>query len=332
MNGYNYGFRIVGDCTGERRLVDASAALSAYASCDSRCNIAEQSYLSPFQYGPDFRQHLKNNSGSVKGYDGACWYPTLKWDIDRSDLTLALRDTRLLASHLRDHYHYGDDLLLFFSGSKGFHVEAPLDEQPSQHFNKVSAAVASHIAYGAGLKPYIVTDGNNKPHWKEPIDHAIYRKTQPFRAANSTHAKTGLHKVWLAFDELMSLPIEAIQEIARQPRPYTIPEPSQHLHELWTNPPQLPKHKAQPEGHKVSTQNLSTQKLNRQTMEFIRDGAGEGERALRLFSAAANLGEMGCPRDLAHALLTEPALDCGLSFQETRRQIDCGWKKGGRDE
>ncbi len=261
MKGYNYGFRIVGSCVGgTRRLVDATAALSAYASCDPRCTLAEQSYLSPFQYGSDFPTYLEKNSGSVKGYDGVCWYPTLKWDIDRSDLNHALADTRLLASHLRSHYHYGDTLLLFFSGSKGFHIEAPLDEQPSQHFNKVSACVASHIAYEAGLQPYVLTDGNGKRHRKEPLDPAIYRKTQPFRAANSTHAKTGLHKVWLAFDELQTLTIEAIQEIAQQPRPYTIPEPSRHLHDLWTNPPQLPKHKAQPEGDKVSTQKLLSQK------------------------------------------------------------------------
>ena len=43
-----------------------------------------------------------------------------------------------------------------------------------------------------------------------------------------------------------------------------------------------------------------------------------------MFSAAANLAEFGCPVELAHELLTEAALDSGLSPSETRRQIDCG--------
>jgi len=43
-----------------------------------------------------------------------------------------------------------------------------------------------------------------------------------------------------------------------------------------------------------------------------------------LFSAAANLAEFGCPVALAHALLTEIALDSGLSPSDVRRQIDCG--------
>ena len=65
-------------------------------------------------------------------------------------------------------------------------------------------------------------------------------------------------------------------------------------------------------------------RLNRLTLDFIRDGAAVGDRHRLLFSAAANLAEFGCPPDLAHALLTEPALDNGLPPSEIRRQIDCG--------
>ena len=55
-------------------------------------------------------------------------------------------------------------------------------------------------------------------------------------------------------------------------------------------------------------------------------GAGAGDRHRLLFSAAANLGESGCPVELAHELLREAALDSGLSPSETKRQIDCGLK------
>jgi hypothetical protein len=43
-----------------------------------------------------------------------------------------------------------------------------------------------------------------------------------------------------------------------------------------------------------------------------------------LFSAAANPAEFSCPPALAHALLTEAALDGGLAPKEVHRQIECG--------
>lgn len=69
-----------------------------------------------------------------------------------------------------------------------------------------------------------------------------------------------------------------------------------------------------------------TPRLNRATLDFIRDGADQGDRHRLLFSAAANLAELGCPSALAHALLTEGALDSGLPPAEVRRQIECGLK------
>jgi hypothetical protein len=45
---------------------------------------------------------------------------------------------------------------------------------------------------------------------------------------------------------------------------------------------------------------------------------------MRTFQAAANLGEFDCPPELAHALLTDAALDSGLTPGETSRQIESG--------
>jgi hypothetical protein len=73
-------------------------------------------------------------------------------------------------------------------------------------------------------------------------------------------------------------------------------------------------------------------KLNALTLAFIRDGAPEGERATRLFQAAANLAELGCPAELAHALRDEAALDSGLTPSETRRQIESGLNHARRRE
>src|SRR5262249_55561796 len=76
----------------------------------------------------------------------------------------------------------------------------------------------------------------------------------------------------------------------------------------------------------------STPRLNRQTLEFISNGAAKGDRHRLLFRAAANLAEFGCPPGLAHALLTEAGLDCGLPPSEVKRQIDCGLAHGRAHE
>lgn len=64
--------------------------------------------------------------------------------------------------------------------------------------------------------------------------------------------------------------------------------------------------------------------LNRSTLDYIRNGADQGDRHRLLYSAAANLGEFGCPSALAVVLLEEPALDSGLPPKDVRRGIECG--------
>ena len=55
------------------------------------------------------------------------------------------------------------------------------------------------------------------------------------------------------------------------------------------------------------------------------DCARVGSGKKRNHSAAANLAELGAPLPLCFALLTEAALDCGLTPTDTRRAIENGW-------
>ncbi|OQC05770.1 MAG: hypothetical protein BWX80_01888 [Candidatus Hydrogenedentes bacterium ADurb.Bin101] len=68
--------------------------------------------------------------------------------------------------------------------------------------------------------------------------------------------------------------------------------------------------------------------LNRATLEFIADGAANGERHNRLFQAAANLGEFGASEKLAAALLVEAARDSGLPSREIADTIAAGVAHG----
>ena len=309
------GFRIVGPCTNERRLVDWPAAFAGYASLDARADVNSEAYLSAFTFGADFRKHL-DATGSTKGFDGACGAEFLWFDIDRTDLEAARRDAAGLCLFLTARYALDDDgLLMFFSGSKGFHVGLPTALwQPTA--SGVFHLTARRLAEALAAECQVV------------IDAGVYDKVQAFRAPNSRHPKTGLHKRALTLRELTLLSVERIQGLAREPLAFDVPTVSTRC-ELaandWQDAAQRVARATEAVREQRSIANGSAS-LNRATLDFIRNGAASGDRHRLLFSAAANLAEFGCPVALAHELLTEAALDSGLSPSETRRQIDCGLK------
>lgn len=310
-----FGFRVVGSPFADRRLVDWQRAFRAYADCDERADVGQESYLSAFTFGADFRRYL-DATGATKGYAGACGSPWLWFDIDREgDLDTATRDARRLAASLADRYRLdGDELLLFYSGAKGFHVSLPLSicgsPAPAVTFNAVARRFAETTAERLGLG----------------IDAGVYDRVRLLRAPNSRHPKTGRHKRRLAFDELLHLGTPAILRLAATPEPFDLPDlpgPDPQAVADWQQAAEQVAQAAKARQARQATGDAAG-RLNRSTLAFIRDGAATGDRHRLLFSAAANLAELACPPALAHELLMESALDSGLSPSEARRQIDCG--------
>jgi hypothetical protein len=313
-----YGFRILGSVAEPRRLVDAATAMAAYVSCDERSEVHREAYLSAFQFGDEMSRYIDPcGNGSTAGYAGPCWSPWLWFDIDRDSLDAALRDARRLALAIDERFKLADDsLLLFFSGSKGFHVGLPTalwSPEPSPTFHRVCRRFAEAIAEVAGVA----------------IDSGVYDAVRAFRAPNSRHPKTGLRKRRLSFDELLGLSLERIVEFAAEPTPFDLPDVRSNAETAATLAAdwQAAVEQVAKQGEAKSARRAADNgvpMLNRSTMEFICNGAGNGDRHRLLFSAAANLAEFGCPPALAHALLSEGGLDSGLPPKDVRRQIDCG--------
>jgi hypothetical protein len=316
-----YGFRVRGSMTGRRRLVDAAAAFTAYSVCDPRAEPECESYLSAFTYGGDFRQHLAE-TGSTKDYSGPCWGPWLWWDIDReNDLEHALRDARRLTAFTLDRYPVLDEdhLLLFYSGSKGYHVGLPTfwGPEPSVLFNRAARLFAEGVATAAGVA----------------IDGGIYDKVRCFRAPNSRHPKTGLHKRRLSVKELLCLNSNRIRQLAAAPEPFDLPTVAATCERAaadWQAALKAAEREAAEMTLRRAADADGSPRLNRATLDYIRDAAGQGDRHRLLFSAAANLAEFTCPPALAHALLTEAGLDSGLPPADVRRQIECGLAHTGK--
>ncbi|HYT87442.1 MAG TPA: hypothetical protein VEL76_01880 [Gemmataceae bacterium] len=294
-----FGFRVLGNATNRRRLVDAGAALAAYASCDPKAEVEREGYLSAFWFPEDFRRHLEK-TGSCKGYNGLCWAPFVWWDIDDPDNPeRALSNARRLAAGALHRYPAAldeDDLMLFFSGKKGFHVGLPTfwGPVPSVTFNRVARRFAEALAAPAGVS----------------IDTGVYDKVRLFRAPNSRHPKTGLHKRRLSVDELLHLSADRIQQLAAAPEPFGLPSVTatdERATADWQVALQAVEREAEGQAQRRATVADGTPRLNRATLDFIRDGADQGDRHRLLFSAAANLAEFNCPPALAHALLGSPA-------------------------
>ncbi|MHB1035743.1 MAG: DNA primase [Pirellulales bacterium] len=314
MTLYPIGFRVVGPLTEPRRLVDASDALAAYAACDSRARCDKESYLSLFRFTRDFAEHLKATCGSTAGFSGPCWSDWQWWDIDSEELGYAHKDAGALAAFLVERYGVEPaDLLIFFSGSKGFHIGLPTAlwlPLPSLTFHRVARRFAENVAALASVT----------------IDMGIYDRVRALRAPNSKHGKTGRHKRRLTYDELLTLPLSAIVELAAKPAPFDLPTPtrtSETADADWQAAREWVVQESEGKAARRVAANGSPT-LNRATLTFLREGAKAGDRHRFLFSAAANLAEFGCPPALALALLEESALDSGLSPKEVRRQIECG--------
>jgi hypothetical protein len=148
------------------------------------------------------------NKRSVKGYKGTVAAECHKADVDvKDDLSKALEVTRQLVSRLINDYKVpATSLHVKFSGSKGFHIM--LAEElfggftPSSNLPAVHKTIANELYQG----------------YEHHIDTSIYHTTALFRIENTQNSKSGLYSIPLTVDELTSLSIDKIEELADKPR------------------------------------------------------------------------------------------------------------------
>jgi hypothetical protein len=317
-----HGFRIAGPCTGDRRRVDAAAAFRAYCQCDARANVETEAYLSAFQFDGTFAEHLAR-TGSPAGFTGSTWAPYLWADFDRDDaaggLARALADLRLFVDTLDETYAVPRSVLLpFVSGGKGFHCGIPtalFEPAASPNFHAVARQFVETIATEA----------------KVAVDVSVFDRQRAFRAPNSRHPKTGLHKRFVPVEILDTVTLDGVLEMARQPQPFDVPstdgvESADMLVAVWDAAGRgVAGAAAAAEQRRVEIANGDRAvTLNRKTRAFLNGEIEVGERHPRLYSAAANLAELGCPLPAVRALLTEPALDLGLPPKDVARAIENG--------
>ena len=187
-------------------IVTLDAANKIIASCKPY-----ECYRSHFRFPEEMKTHVERDSilaydkPTVKGYDGPTYSDFLWLDLDRDPLSTALKDAQSIISQLEFIYHVSrDDLRMYFSGAKGFHLGIPMVAfglEPSLKFSQQCKSLALEIV------------GDIE------IDKSVYDKTRLFRLSNTQHAGSNLYKVELLPNELMECDdMEVIKSLAKSPR------------------------------------------------------------------------------------------------------------------
>ncbi|MBW2309395.1 MAG: hypothetical protein JRG73_20950 [Deltaproteobacteria bacterium] len=115
-----------------------------------------------------------------------------------------------------------ENILLTYSGSKGFHIEVDyrvLGVHPHPELHKI---------YKAMIEGELLSNMN-----LSSFDGSIYTSRRQWRMINSIHLATGLYKIPIGIEELY-LPINAIREMAESPRrDWPFPGPPSHPSPMW---------------------------------------------------------------------------------------------------
>jgi hypothetical protein len=331
-----YGFCCHGSISAPRKVVGWRDSFTAMARCDTGMPIGQVVFLSAFTFTTALKEHQQANDrraeargerrvGSMEGFRGACYASLLTFDTDCRDAAGnpdpggCQHSAVALATALLELGVAPDDILTFFSGSKGFHVAIPATlagAVPSGDFHLIAKEFCRLVADEAGVV----------------IDESLYRTLQPLRAPNSRHEKTGLYKVWLMLEELIELPFGAIREIARKPRVFELPaasrEPLPLVATLWQQAEQAVRAAAAVRVQPPAGGDAEAG-ITRATWDYLINGAEPGSRAESHFKAAANLADFGSLDVLIHALLKRPAVISGLPAREAEGHVASALRRAG---
>ncbi|MER1275512.1 DNA primase [Bacillus velezensis] len=98
------------------------------------------------------------------------------------------------------------DIHIYFSGSKGFHIligSQAVGIKPRADLHKIFKHIAGYLVHRLELTS---------------LDLVVYTNRRQLRLPNSIHAKTKRYKIELSFEEIKTLTLEEIQELAETPR------------------------------------------------------------------------------------------------------------------
>jgi hypothetical protein len=205
-------------------------------------------------------------------------------DLDINDLEKDYdklrKDVLLLIRKLKTVFHLQEDnIQIFFSGSKGYHIIIPYEVfgiEPSKDLNDRYKLIVTE------LKSYTIT---------KSIDTRIYDSKRLFREPNTINTKTGLYKVYMTIDQVRDFSYNDLINRARTPQATV--EPNKEYNPkadeaLNAMVSELKERQKKTINHKVARQMLQNKELLPCVKYILQNGAQKGGRnntAMALASA-----------------------------------------------
>lgn len=230
-------------------------------------------YQTFFQYDDGMIDHFKKTN-SVSKFQGNCISDFIPIDIDNSNLNESLRIGREFVNYL--YYDFDveyNSLGIYFSGSKGFHIQIP-----TVLLGHVEPSMSLPLRY----KNFVLSFDN----WG--FDTKIYEKVRLWRIENSINSKSGLYKIRLHPNELLTYSIKDIKALALVPRDtsvftaYDDWDTNQNLLQIWENTKSVIIPKTE-----ISFVNP------KDNIDFLSKGVAKGDRNNTLFRYTKKLKNLG---------------------------------------
>lgn len=183
-------YKVISKGLNNRKLIPVNQNLNEIIGEDSDSDY----YESIYQYD---EQHKKiwDETHSLAGITGLTT-KKLVFDFDSSkDIEYSRKDAVELVSRLVHSGLSSDQMQISYSGSKGFHVEINTTENFTR---KQFENTVKNLAEGL-----------------ETFDSKIVDENRIFRVVLTKHPKTKAYKIPLTVDQLASMPIDAIQSMAK---------------------------------------------------------------------------------------------------------------------
>lgn len=288
-------------------LIDISE-VESYADRQNRTGV----YTSIFQY-------------NSTDFDTATCLGSLCFDFDSDDLEYALGETNRLVEYLVSHLP-SDSVGVYFSGGKGFHIECEaiaLGISPSNDLARVYRFIADDLKKNFSLNS---------------LDTAIYDDRRMWRLVNTRHQRRGLFKVECM--QLLSRGMGAIEDWAKQPRPFEIVEQVSDSNATQWYKDYEGRFDESEEARKQAILNWflkngvsTTYHTDKQKMEFDIRNAPEGTRNntfnQKIYLYVRNNPSMSV--FAVEAYFTPLALDIGLGGHEIAATIKSAYRAAKRD-
>lgn len=246
--------------------------------CHTTWHRFPQAYVN--HYENNWKVHKKKGKHqSTANYRGPSYADFLPIDIDNSVLGDALETARKFLAQIDANYAITEGIYCYFSGSKGFHI-----------------CLANSIFGGwepSEVLPVILKSLAERLCGDLSFDKSIYSQNGFLRLPNTINGKSGLYKIPLTRDEMLTLDIKTILDMAEHPR--DLPKPQYDNHQ--PKSAALDLYQATVSEHNAKAKNAEKQQA---ITDLFKIGLTEGDgRNSHLFAVVCELKRNGVKKTLA---------------------------------